>query len=155
MRLCAQASSEGIKGIKCVQRVACCAKTHAAKRNHNSLTQKNESLLWFLLTFSEKARKNHVAVSIFSRKIFSHKHVMQPVSRQPLHLYYGDTHFHDAHIIARASSISTIPCPPPICLYPASMTSGHASNTGWLPESVQSDAWRSALKPEYQSLRSL
>jgi len=83
VRLCAQASSEGIKGIKCVQRVACCAKTHAAKRNHNSLTQKNESLLWFLLTFSEKARKNHVAVSIFSRK-----HVMQPVSRQPLHLYY-------------------------------------------------------------------
>jgi hypothetical protein len=83
VRLCAQASSEGIKGVKGVQRVACCAKTHAAKRNHNSLTQKNESLLWFLLTFSEKARKNHVAVSIFSRK-----HVMQPVSRQPLHLYY-------------------------------------------------------------------
>ena len=122
-----------------MQRVACCAQNSGLKAKPQQSYAKNESFLWFLFSFSEKARKNHVAVSIFSRKIFSHKHVMQPVSRQPLHLYYGDTHFHDAHIIARASSISTIPCPPPICLYPASMTSGHASNTGWLPESVQSD----------------
>ena len=137
-----------------MQRVACCAQNSGLKAKPQQSYAKNESLLWFPFSFSEKARKNHVAVSIFSRKIFSHKHVMQPVSRQPLHLYYGDTHFHDAHIIARASSISTIPCPPPICLYPASMTSGHANDTGWLPESVQSDAWRSALKPAYQSLSS-
>jgi hypothetical protein len=69
--------------------------------------------------------------------------------------YYDTLSTYDAHIIARTSATSTMPFPPPICVYPAVTTSGHAVDIGWLPGSIQRDAWYSTLKPLYQSFRSL